>query len=379
MVPELDLADAETLRDPVAAYGRLREQAAVGRLLAPGFGPMWAVTRHAEARAMLGDPRFELRTESYQRPAVPEDCLVYLRTMQELEGAEHQRLRRLVAPAFTARRASALRPRIEAIVARLVDGLGTEVDLLTEFARPLPIDVISTLVGIPEADRPRWREHGTAVAAGFGAAFAAAIPEIIAGARAAVAAARADPGDDLISDLVRGQADDTELVTLVWHLVLAGQVPINLITCAVHALLTHPEQLAALRADPGRMPGAVEELIRFCGPQLLAIPRYAREDVELGGVLIGKGDPVTAVLSSANRDPRVFADPDRLDIGRAAGGHIGFGHGPHFCLGAALARVETEVALLALLKRFPDLRLTEEVRLLPDPGTARLASLPVAG
>src|SRR5690348_11051722 len=116
MVPELDLADAETLRDPVAVYGRLREQAPVGRLVAPGFGPMWAVTRHSEARAMLGDPRFELRAESYLRPEVPEHCLPYTRTMQEMEGPEHQRLRRLVAPAFTARRAAAVRPKIEAIV-----------------------------------------------------------------------------------------------------------------------------------------------------------------------------------------------------------------------------------------------------------------------
>jgi cytochrome P450 len=150
----------------------------------------------------------------------------------------------------------------------------------------------------------------------------------------------------------------------------------------VETLLAHPDHLAALRDDPGRMPGAVEELMRWCGPQLLSIPRYAREDVEIAGGLIRKGEPVTAAIVAANRDPRVFADPERLDLSRAPGtlGHLGFAHGPHFCLGAALARVQTEVALGALLRRFPELALAvppEEVGHLPDPGTWRLASLPV--
>ena len=215
------------------------------------------------------------------------------------------------------------------------------------------MDVICELVGIPEADRPRWREYGATVVARPGPPFAAAIPGIMEGAKAAVARRRAEPGDDLISDLIRAQDEDgdrlsdTELVTLVWHLVLAGQTPTNLIANAVEALLTHPDQLAALRADPGLMPRAVEELIRWCGPTLLTIPRYAREDVELCGTLVPKGEPVTAAIASANRDPRAFADPDRLDLARPAGqpGHLGFAHGPHFCLGASLARVQTEVAL----------------------------------
>jgi cytochrome P450 len=389
-IPEIKLSDSEVLRDPFTAYGQARERSPLARLVAPGFGSMWALTRHDGARAMLSDPRFELNANSYLRPDVPEHCLAYMRTMQEMDGPEHSRLRRLVSPAFTARRAADFRPRIEPIVEDLLDDLpghaeGGAVDLLRHFARPLPIDVICELVGIPEPDRPRWREYGAAVAAGWGQQFAEAIPGIIDGAKAAVARCTAEAGDHLVSNLIRTHAEhgdrlsETELVTLVWHLVLAGQTPTNLIANAVETLLSHPEQLAALRHDTSLMPRAVEELTRWCGPQLLTLPRYAREDVEIGGVLVGKGEPVTAAIVSANRDPRVFADPDRLDISRSAGscGHLGYAHGPHFCLGASLARVQTEVALAALLRRFPDLALSEDAGRVPDPGTWRLTSLPV--
>lgn len=170
------------------------------------------------------------------------------------------------------------------------------------------------------------------------------------------------------------------MVTLVWHLVLAGQVPANLIANAVDTLLAHPVQLAALREDPGLVPAAVEELLRWCGPQLLAIPRYAREDAEIGGTPVPAGEPVVAVLAAANRDPRVFGDPGRLDVTRSltGPGHLAFAHGPHFCLGAAPARVQTEAALTALLQRFPRLApVPDGVQRVPDPATLRLAALPV--
>ncbi|WP_371785953.1 cytochrome P450 family protein [Streptosporangium subroseum] len=392
-IPGIDLTDPEVLRDPASAYGRVRELSPLARLLAPGMRPMWVLTRHEDARAMLGDPRFELSADSFMRPpGIPEHCLAYMRTMQEMEGPEHARLRRLVSPAFTPRRAVDVRPRIEPIVESLLDDLpnhaeGGSVDLLAHFARPLPIEVICELVGIAETDRPRWREYGAAVAAGWGQAFADAIPGIMEGAKAAVASRKAELGDDLISDLIRAQADDegrlgdTEMVTLVWNLVLAGQTPTNLIANAVETLLRHPGQLAALREDADLMPRAVEELTRWSGPQLLSIPRHPREDVEMFGALIPKGEPVTASIVSANRDPRAFADPERFDIGRVAGssGHLGYAHGPHFCLGASLARAQTEVALAALLRRFPDLSLADAQATgrVPDPGTWRLASLPV--
>ncbi|MFD1151601.1 cytochrome P450 family protein [Saccharothrix hoggarensis] len=386
-VPEIDPARPEVLFDPVTAYGAAREESPVARMPVPGMGNLWVVTRHEDARAVLADPRFELNANSFMRPpGIPEHCLEHLRTMSEMDGPEHLRLRRLASPAFTARRAAGFRPRIEAIVDALLDALPDDdpVDLLAHFARPLPMDVIGELVGIPAEDRPKWREIGAAVVGGYGPEFIAAIPATIAEARNAVRRRREEPGDDLISQLLHVQDEDgdrftdTELVTLVWQLVLAGQTPTNLIVNGLEALLAHPDQLAALRADPALMPRAVEELTRWVGPQLLTAPRYTKEEVTIGDVVIGKGEPVTTAIVAANHDPRAFPEPDRLDITRTpAVGHLGYSHGAHFCLGAAFARVETEVALSAVLRRFPDLALAEEPRPTPDGGTWRLASLRV--
>ena len=388
VTPEIDLTDAEVIRDPFTVYGRARETAPVARLLIPGLAPLWALTRHRDARAMLGDPRFEIDATSFMRPDVPADCLPYMRTMSEMNGPEHARLRTLVAPAFTPRRAEAFRPRIQRIVDRLLDDLPGDdpVDLLPHFTRPLPMDVICELVGIPEADRERWRSYGATVVSSAGAAFAQAIPGIMEGARGAVARRRAEPGDDLLSDLIAAQEDgdrltDTELITLIWHLVIAGQTPTNLIANAVAALLSEPEQMSALRADPSLMPGAVEELIRWCGPVILTIPRYAREDVDLHGTPVAAGEAVTAVVASANRDPRAFPGGACLDVTRPrpAAAHLGFAHGPHFCVGASIARVQTQVALSSLLARWPELALAADPDSLraPDPGNWRVTALPV--
>jgi cytochrome P450 len=383
-VPEIDLSDVAVLRDLAAAYAPAREKSPVARLLAPGLGHLWAVTRYEEARAALADPRLEINSGSFLRPGVPEHCARYMRTMSEMNGPEHTRLRRLVAPAFTPRRALEFAPRVEAIVGRLLGELQEgKADLLAGFARPLPMEVICELVGIPAADRPAWREYGVAVATGHGEAFAKAIPAIIEGAKAAIAEARRAPSANVVSDLARiagedgDRLSDDELVTMVWLLVLAGQTPANLIANALVTLFQHPDQLAALRADPALMPRAVEELARWCTPQIMTVPRFAAEDVEIGGVRIPKGEPVTVSVVAANRDPRAFDDPDRFDITREPVPHLGFGHGPHFCVGAGLARVEVAVALGALLRRFPGMELAGEAAYLPDPGTQRLAALPV--
>jgi cytochrome P450 len=243
--------------------------------------------------------------------------------------------------------------------------------------------VICELVAIPPEDQGTWRTYGAAVAAGHGPAFAEAIPAIMRDAVTAVARRTREPDADLLSELIGVHSEDddrlseVELVTLVWHLVLAGQTPTNLLANAVEALLGHPDQLVALRADESLMPRAVEELTRWCGPQLLSLPRYAREDAEIAGIPIGKGKRVTAALACANRDPRVFTNPEQLDLRRPAGqpAHLGYAHGPHFCLGAALARVQTEVALTALLRRFPALALADGAQRVPDPGTWRLTAL----
>jgi cytochrome P450 len=392
-LPEIHPTTPEALRDPFTAYGQARERAPLARIQIPGFGPMWALTRYEGARAMLGDARFELNSGSFLRPpGLAEEYLPYLRTMSEMDGPEHARLRRLVAPAFTARRAGEFRSRIEPIVARLLDTLpehvdGGSVDLLRHVAVPLPMEVICELVGIAESDRPRWRTFGAAVAGGMGADFVNAIPRIVDGTKAAIAAQRTEPGDDLLADLVRIRAEDgdrlseTELVTMVWLLVLAGQTPANLLANGIAALLTHPEQLAALRAEPGLLPHAVDELLRWGGPTLLSGIRYAREDSEVDGGVIPKGEAVVAAIASANHDPRAYRDPGRLDVTRTgAPPHLSFSHGPHFCLGASLARVQSEVAFTEILRRFPKLALAVEPDTLPraaDPGTWRLSALPV--
>ncbi|MFF0739904.1 cytochrome P450 [Streptomyces sp. NPDC004111] len=392
-VPEIQLADPEVVRDPFTVYGRAREQGPVARLVAPGFGGMWAVTRYAEARELLSDARFEIRSDSFLRPEVPDDCEPYMRTMAEMNGPEHHRLRRLVSPAFSARRAAAFRPRIEAVVDRLVDELDEQLarsgdgtaDLLPHFAVHLPMDVICAWVGVPEEMRPQWREFGRTVVLGAGADFAAAIPGIVRGARRTVELRRCEPGDDLLTELIRvrdedgDRLSDVELVTLVWHLVMAGQSPTPLVANAVDALLANPAELDALREDPTLLPVAMEELGRLAGPTILSIPRYATQDLVLHGVPVAKGEAVTAVVAAANRDPRAYASPDRLDVRRTtpAAPHLGFGHGSHFCLGASVARVQTEVAVGTLLRRYPSLARAGEAGRAMDPGAWRLESLPV--
>lgn len=265
------------------------------------------------------------------------------------------------------------------------------VDLVADFARPLPMDVICDLVGIPDHDRPTWRIHGAAIAAGHGPAFVAAIPDIIAGAKAAVADRRAaghratgdsvagEGSTDLLAHLIRlcdeegDRLSDVELVSLVWHLVLAGQTPANLITSALLALMEHPEQLALLRREPERMPAAVEELTRWCAPQLLTVPRFATEDVDVHGTTVPRGAAVVVAIAAVNRDPRVFGSG--LDVTRPPAQHLAYGHGPHYCLGAALARVQTELALTALIRANPVL--AGDVVWANDLGTARIAELPV--
>jgi cytochrome P450 len=372
---EVDLTDPAVIRDPFAAYRHAREAARVVRLNVPGM-PMWALTRHDDARTMLTDPRFAITSSSFVGiPGVPAGYDEYLRTMSEVDGPDHLRLRRLAAPAFTARRAQDFRPNVEPVVAKLLAELPSEPDLLRDFAKPLPMHVICELVGIPAAERPAWVEWGAIVAAFDAPRLGRAIPGIVESARSIVAAR---PETGLLADLVAAEdrLTDIELVTLVWHLVLAGQTPANLIANAVAELWTRPDELASLRADPSLLPGAVDELMRWCGPQLLTVPRYATEDVDLFGAPVRANEPVTIAIAAANRDPRAFPEPDAFDMTRGAATHLGFGHGPHFCLGAAHARVQTEVALSALLARGLTLAADPAELRAPDPGTWRLTALP---
>jgi cytochrome P450 len=376
-------------RDPLGFFASLRESRPVAPVRMPGYGRAWIVTRYADVRTVLTDPR--LAKDVHRWPgggrSRPSEATGVYAHMLHADPPDHTRLRRVVQKAFTPRRA-ALRPRAEEIAAGLLDEMaavpGDVTELLGAFARPLPIAVLCELLAIPEADRA-W--IAVAVAAyderaqhdRLERALAAYFAELIA-------ARRSEPGDDLVSALAHdsGGADgltDNELVSTVFLLVMAGfDTTVNLIASGALALLTHPGEKSRLRQDPSLLPAAVEELLRFTNPVNHANDRFTTEDVPVGDVVIPAGEWVLPAISSANRDPAQFPDPDRLDLGRDTSGHVAFGHGIHHCLGAPLARMEAEIALGALLARFPRISLAlplSELRWRPVSLMNGLESLPV--
>jgi cytochrome P450 len=382
-------------QDPAGFFARLRESQPVAPVRMPGYGRAWIVTRYADVRTVLTDPR--LAKDVHRWPgggrSRPSEATGVYAHMLHADPPDHTRLRRLVQKVFTPRRA-ALRPQAEKIAAGLLDEMAAArcdiIDLLDAYARPLPIAVLCELLGIPVADRA-W--IAVTVAAYDERAEQQRVErELAAYFMELIAAKRAEPGNDLVSALVvardNADADGTadgltgnELLSTVFLLVMAGfDTTVNLIASGTLALLTHPEEMARLREDPSLLPAAVEELLRFTNPVNHANDRFTTEDVPVGGVVIPAGEWVLPATSSANRDPAQFPDPDRLDLGRDTSGHVAFGYGVHYCLGAPLARMEAEVALGALLPRFPGISLAvapEELRWRPVSLMNGLESLPV--
>jgi cytochrome P450 len=381
-------------QDPLGLFARLRESRPVAPAWMPDLGRVWIITRYADVRAALTDPRLA------NKPHPPADgggslpgSTAGVHALLNVDPPDHTRLRRLVQKAFAPRHAAQLRPRTTEIAQSLLDQMtagGDVVDLLGSYARPLPITVISELLGIPVTDR-QWI-WVTVTDYGKGGEELQRVPqELGAYFTRLITTKRAEPDNDLLSALVlahdasEGGAEDaltaTEMVSAAYHLVMAGfDTTVNLIASGVLALLTHPEEMARLQQDPSLLPAAVEELLRFTSPVNHVTPRFATEDVPIGDVLIPAGEPVLIATSSADRDPAQFPDPDRLDIGRDTSGHVAFGHGLHYCLGAPLARMEAEVALGALLTRFPGMSLAvppEELRWRPVSLMNGLESLPV--
>jgi cytochrome P450 len=386
-MPTVNLVDEELLRDPCRGYARIRAQAPLARGVSPGMDPVWLVIRYDDVKEVLSDPRFvnnpanvpgiglrNVTEQALRARGVPAAYLKYrLNQMLEFDGADHARLRGLVSQAFTVRRVAALRPRTEEITRRLLDRLPAAadagvVDLMRHFASPFPDTLLCDLVGIPAADRARWRRWRTAIWPRATKDGAQAWPEMIDYLRELIARRRAEPADDLISGLIRAHDEDgdrlseTEMITMILILGQTGHLTtVQLIGLGVLALLTHPAQLALLRDDPELMPRAVHELLRWCGPAPAPRARYATEDLHIGGMPVRKGEAVVPSLLAANYDPGAFPDPGRFDITRAPDGrresHVAFGAGPHYCLGAALARQEAEVAFGALLRRYPGLTL----------------------
>ncbi|KOU84369.1 MULTISPECIES: cytochrome P450 family protein [Streptomyces] len=357
--------------DPYPFYEALRAVGPVHRLVLGGERA-WLVVGHQEAREALSHPALSknwLGSELFEVAQVN----AVATNMLDSDPPHHTRLRRLVAREFTSRRVESLRPRVQQITDGLLDAMDAvperRGDLIRAFAVPLPMTLICELLGVPNLDRARFRYWSGEIVApldGVGA-HPRVLEEMTSYLSGLVAAKAGEPGDDLLSALIRTRDEDgdqlspDELIGMAFLLLVAGhETTVNLIGNGVRALLDHPEQLAALRADPdGLIDGAVEEMLRYDGPVQHATYRFADADLELGGVPIATGSSVLVALAAADRDPARFTGPgpgpEAFDIRRTGPGHLAFGHGIHYCLGAPLARMEGRIAIRSLLERFPGL------------------------
>jgi cytochrome P450 len=376
--PAFDISDRAFKADPHPTYAYWRAETPVVEAALPMGGRGYLVARYDDVSALLKDPRLvkdpvhATSEEASRRRRVPRRMRPLVRNMLALDDPDHARLKRLVQAAFTPRRTEALADRTRETAERLLDRVAgrARFDLIADFALPLPVAVISELLGVPERDRAKFARWSHSIISLPESPLNAvvAMPHIFAFMgylEQLVAAKRSAPADDLVSALAEIEAqgerlDGDELLAMIAILLSAGhETTTNLIGNGVLALLQHPQELERLRAEPDLVGPAIEELLRFAGPVEMSTPRFAREDLEIAGTRIPRGAQVFGVITSANRDGSRFEDPDRLDLARARNRHLTFGEGGHYCVGAALARMEGRVALPLLLDRFPRLALAE--------------------
>jgi cytochrome P450 len=366
--PIIDLeADAQRLyQDPQAVFAELRSRGPAHFVRLPGGSELWLIVGYAEALAALKDPSLSkdwLRATGRIGPGAIGANMI------SSDPPDHTRLRRLVSREFTARRVSALVPRIQEItdelLDRMADGTGPH-DLIARFAFPLPVTVICELLGVPDLDREAFSQLCARIfnPAEDAAAARRHVEEVNGYFDELIELKRANPGEDLLSALIRVTTDEADRLThdelraTTFLLLVAGHITTtNLIANGVLALLEHPDQLAALRAEPGLLPRAVEEILRYDGPQPFSTRRFTTGPWPVGesGIVLDARETVMIALASADHDPAVFPRPDEFDIHRTGATHLAFGHGIHHCLGAPLARVQVTTALRALLDRFPRL------------------------
>jgi cytochrome P450 len=401
-----DLLAQETKRDPIAFSARLRAQGAI----LPFYGLIgkegsWLVTQYDDVVAILKDPRFIKdphrlapppqgeQAKSEEEATILNSFLKNRRDLLVTDPPDHTRLRGLVSKAFTPRMIEHLRPRIQQLADELLDVVQEQgqMDLIADFALPLPLTVISEMLGIPTAHRLQFRAWSQTLVAGAVGGdpekVQRAMEAFVQYIKTLLAEKRAHPGTDLTSGLVQAEErgdhlSEIELISTIFLLILGGhETTVNLIGNGTLALLLHPEQRNLLRTHPELLPSAIEELLRYTAPVSLATPRWASEDIPWHDQMIRRGEMVFVSLIAANTDPQHFADPEVLDIARQENQHVAFGKGIHFCLGAPLARLEGQIAIGTLLRRLPHLRLASEAEDLTwtqSPIMRGLASLPVA-
>ncbi|GAA2522819.1 cytochrome P450 hydroxylase [Winogradskya humida] len=383
---------AAIVSDPHAVYAQLREDGPVHQFVLPDGSSAWIVTRYDDARAALADPRLSL-SKAHAGPGawkgfgLPPALDANLLNM---DPPDHTRLRRLVSSAFTPRRMELLRPGIAQVADALLEPVvaAGQGDLVRAFA-PLPVAVICDVLGIPGQQRGELKNWAAVLLAppkDDPKAAGRAVLEIQEFLGRLIEDKRSRPGDDILSALIAARDEDDrlsedELTSLAFLTIIAGyENSANLIGLSLLTLLRHPAQWAALRADPGLLPGAVRELMRFEPPAPVSLRRFPKQDLEIGGVRIPAGDTVLIAIASADRDPARWPDPGTLDLTRDTSGQLSLGHGIHYCLGAPLARIEAEEAIGAVLRRLPDLQLAVPVGELgwrPSFRSRALRSLPV--
>ena len=400
MTLQADFASQDYFRNPAAAIEKLRTAGSVVEVRFPIIGRVWTTTTQALADQVLKDAEtFTIRkddgTVAGLRWWMPGIVRTLANSMLSMDEPDHKRLRDIVDEAFRRRAVLDMEPHIRATGDELADELfaeGSPADLVERFARKLPLSVITELLGLPLADRPKfiaWAGGFTRFTGALG--FLAMIPNVLAMKRYMerhLKTVRRKGGEGLIAEIVRvekdgGQISPDEIVAMVFLLLFAGhETTTHLISGSVHELLKNPDLRDWLEEDWSRVDLAVEEFLRFITPVQFTKPRYVRKDIELGGVRLRKGDRIMAMLAAANMDPQANPHPERLNLKRRPNRHIAFGTGIHFCLGHQLARIEARCALKSLFQRWPDLSLAvkeSEITWRKRPGLRAIDRLPIMG
>jgi cytochrome P450 PksS len=373
----LNIYEHNFIARAMETWAQLRQDSPIQSVDTPDGRAMWLVTRYQDAVAVLKDPRF---VKSWRSTLTPEELAelepmplamqVISRNMLSLDPPDHTRLRGIVSKAFTPRLVEQLRPRIQQITDELIDAVASKgaMNLIDDFAFPLPITVIAEMLGVPLEDQDKFRAWSNTVVGlqeaeeGFEAYVNELMP-FVTYLQDMFVQRRNRPADDLVTALIQAEEagdrlDEFELYAMVFLLLVAGhETTVNLIGNGMLALMQHRDQLELLQQRPELLPSAVEELLRYTGPVETSTMRFAREDVSMDGVTMKRSQQVLVVLASADRDERQFTAADKLDVTRANTQHLAFGNGIHYCLGAPLARLEAQVAIGTLVRRLPNIRL----------------------